>query len=179
MGFRKQCLGIEIVESLVLYSSAVLQKIRTNADYHLPTDPNNIIFEHADAFLHDYSSCDVIFMNCTAWDLSSLQRISVGLAGTKEEAILITSTTRFPDARWTIVERMYLPCSWGSTYFFVHRKRSDFPRFLTLHQSQLEASGVPIHLWGTLHDVSMNIRFFSLVVCHVIVCRSSLGNTSL
>ena len=54
-----------------------------------------------------------------------------------------------------MVELSYRRMSWGSTHVFIHRRGSDLPRFLGLHEQQLRMLGLPEALWRKLNEVSI------------------------
>ena len=147
--FWKSCYGIEIVRSLHDCACGILSSlIEQNENFKA------IEFINADAFSYDYSDGDIIFMNCTAWNIPILKQLCKCLSQTKAETIVITTTLTLPDPNWTVVYTMYLPCSWGSTYFYVHLKRADYPRFRDLHLEQLTRQSIPEPLWPSVHEVS-------------------------
>lgn len=146
----KQCIGIEIIDHFISISNQLPMKYS-----FLP----NISFIKSDAFTYNYSDADVIFINSTMFSIESLHKICKSCQYMSSEGIIITTTQKLPNPTWTEVYSCYLPCSWGSTYFFIHKHQSDLPRFLSLHQLQLEKKSIPIDCWSLVHEAIISKSF--------------------
>ena len=115
-----KCCGIELVRSL-FEISVKLKENYEKTRFRLDGGGTSVEFFNADILEFDWSDCDVFFINSTCFDEDFMR--TVGEKASRKGTIGISTSKRMDKRKWSLLEMIKKPMSWGNASVFIHVRK--------------------------------------------------------